>query len=291
MKKAKKLTPNQEAWKKEVKRIKAAVRRAEKQGYELYNPDEFYKMLEMPNRVTANRLHELRRSTWRDNIYNHLIVLDRDTGEFWTGRTELKRRREQKRNERRAKKELERQRKIGEEKRKELEEEKQREKEKAIDDVVNKIKEGILFAGQPKPVIDNSPQNGGYLAFLVFYEEFYNQVNDFSSIYDDIYRNPYSQQMSIDYAEDTSDLLEKEIDKLMGEGYSEKEAQTIIGERLSSSGYAMEHLNTMMYDSNATEIQTAYQVLSRVIVGRNLTFEELIKVNEAEATAEGVNEL
>lgn len=65
--KPKKLTPNQIAWQKEVKRIKAFIRRAEKRGYTFDVPRE---TLQMPKRVTAKALQAVKELRG-DKLYDY----------------------------------------------------------------------------------------------------------------------------------------------------------------------------------------------------------------------------
>lgn len=63
MRKRKKLTKNQELFRKQVKRIKRAYKRLSVEGYRLDNPLESIVQLEMPKRVTKKTLEKLKKVT------------------------------------------------------------------------------------------------------------------------------------------------------------------------------------------------------------------------------------
>ena len=77
---SKKLTPNQIAFKKEVKRIKRFIHNAEKRGYE-FDSDILPKQ---PKRVTHKKLEEIK-NIKPSNLYNKAVYYDEVTHETFTG--------------------------------------------------------------------------------------------------------------------------------------------------------------------------------------------------------------
>lgn len=73
----KKLTVNQEAFKKEIRRIRDGLRKAEKRGYVV----DWSLVPELPNRVTKKRLEEIKKIKPR-NIYIKGRWVDFETGEI-----------------------------------------------------------------------------------------------------------------------------------------------------------------------------------------------------------------
>lgn len=76
-------TENQQAYKKEVQRIKRWIREAEKRGY-LTN-DNFPQFEESPARVTKKMIDDLKRLK-APRLYHYVVWLDRETGEVVEGR-------------------------------------------------------------------------------------------------------------------------------------------------------------------------------------------------------------
>jgi hypothetical protein len=83
--KKRKLTPLQQAYKKEINRLNRAVKRAEKQGYIF---DES-KLPKMPKRVTTRGLHKLQ-NTKPVDLKMKARKVDFETGEIISGRKALK---------------------------------------------------------------------------------------------------------------------------------------------------------------------------------------------------------
>lgn len=79
-KKTKKLTPNQIAFKKEVKRIKRFIHNAEKRGY-VFDDNILPKQ---PKRVTHKKLEEIK-SIKPSNLYDKAVYNDKVTHETFTG--------------------------------------------------------------------------------------------------------------------------------------------------------------------------------------------------------------
>lgn len=76
----KKLTPNQEAYKKEIKRIRNFVKRASKRGF-IFDSDI---IPEMPSRVTQSKLKEIRKLK-PELLYRRAKYIDVVSGEMYTG--------------------------------------------------------------------------------------------------------------------------------------------------------------------------------------------------------------
>lgn len=97
----KKYTKNQILYKKQVKRIKQAVRRLEKRGYDV----SYDVPSELPKRVTSKTLDKLKKITPKVLREEHSSYVDSETGEVLTGKEgEIRekennaRRREEKKN-------------------------------------------------------------------------------------------------------------------------------------------------------------------------------------------------
>lgn len=75
----KKYTTNQQAYKKEINRIRNFVRRASKRGYTFEDV-----IPEMPSRVTAERLREIRKQT-PELLYRKAKYIDPVTGDVFIG--------------------------------------------------------------------------------------------------------------------------------------------------------------------------------------------------------------
>ena len=82
MAKRSKQTPNQREFQRQVKRIRKAIRRLEKQGLEV---DYQGPPLEMPSRVTKSRLQKMK-SVNRVKLLSYSMALDTETGEIISGR-------------------------------------------------------------------------------------------------------------------------------------------------------------------------------------------------------------
>lgn len=82
MAKRTKQTPNQREFQRQVKRIRNAIRRLEKQGLEV---DYQGPPLEMPTRVTKSRLQQLK-SVNRAKLLSYSTSVDTETGEIISGR-------------------------------------------------------------------------------------------------------------------------------------------------------------------------------------------------------------
>lgn len=76
----KKLTPNQQAWQKELRRLKQFIRRAKKRGYTF---DENV-IPETPKKITQKRLSEIR-GIKPDTLYAQAEFFNPDTGETISG--------------------------------------------------------------------------------------------------------------------------------------------------------------------------------------------------------------
>ena len=76
----KKLTANQQEWKKEIKRLKQFIRRAKKRGY-TFNEDV---IPETPKRITKKRLSEIK-GIKPDILYAQAEYFNAETGETITG--------------------------------------------------------------------------------------------------------------------------------------------------------------------------------------------------------------
>lgn len=76
MAKARKLTANQKAYRKEVQRLKQAIRRAEKKGY-VFEEDA---LPAIPKRVTKKALQRIQETKPKD-LYKKAVKLDLSTGE------------------------------------------------------------------------------------------------------------------------------------------------------------------------------------------------------------------
>lgn len=76
----KKLTANQQEWKKELKRLQQFIRRAKKRGY-TFNEDV---IPEMPKRITKKRLSEIK-GIKPDILYAQAEYFNAETGETITG--------------------------------------------------------------------------------------------------------------------------------------------------------------------------------------------------------------
>ena len=77
---AKNITPNQQEWKKELKRLKQFIRRAKKRGYIF---DENI-IPETPQRITKKKLSEIKEIK-PDVLYNTAKYFDKETGQTITG--------------------------------------------------------------------------------------------------------------------------------------------------------------------------------------------------------------
>ena len=78
----KKYTKNQILYKKQVKRLKQAVRRLEKRGYVV----SYDVPSELPKRVTSKTLDKLKKITPKVLREEHSTYVDRETGEVLTGK-------------------------------------------------------------------------------------------------------------------------------------------------------------------------------------------------------------
>ena len=76
----KNITPNQQKWKKELKRLNQFIKRAEKRGYIF---DENI-IPETPKRVTKKKLSEIKQVN-ADVLYNTAKYFDKETGQTITG--------------------------------------------------------------------------------------------------------------------------------------------------------------------------------------------------------------
>lgn len=98
MKRKKKLTRNQQLYKKEIKRLKRGIKSAERRGY--YAP-EAERELQIPKRVTKKALERIQKLKPSD-IYKKGKFINIETGEIIsTAATEIKRRRSRKPKQRR----------------------------------------------------------------------------------------------------------------------------------------------------------------------------------------------
>lgn len=85
MAKKQKLTQNQQAYKKEVARIKRSIKNIEKRGYFFQQlPD-----LNTPKRVSKKALEKLQNTKAKD-LYKYTVKVNEDTGEFIKGTTARK---------------------------------------------------------------------------------------------------------------------------------------------------------------------------------------------------------
>lgn len=75
-----KLTPNQEAWKKELKRLQQFIRRAKKRGYTF--PDDV--IPERPNRITQKQLSKIKGIN-PQTLYSQAEFYNPETGETISG--------------------------------------------------------------------------------------------------------------------------------------------------------------------------------------------------------------
>lgn len=82
MAKRTKQTPNQREFQRQVKRIRNAIRRLEKQGLEV---DYQGPPLEMPKRVTKSRLQQMK-GVNRTKLLSYSTAVDTETGEIISGR-------------------------------------------------------------------------------------------------------------------------------------------------------------------------------------------------------------
>lgn len=89
--KKKKLTANQQAYQAEVRRIRNFLRSVEKRGFSL--PEGTVINLEMPSRVTAGRLRDIKRLT-PETLYYRLQYVDETTGEIIKGNVRRKQERQ-----------------------------------------------------------------------------------------------------------------------------------------------------------------------------------------------------
>ena len=77
---AKNITPNQEEWKKELKRLNQFIKRAEKRGY-IFGENI---IPETPKKITKKKLSEIKQID-ADVLYNTAKYFDKETGQIITG--------------------------------------------------------------------------------------------------------------------------------------------------------------------------------------------------------------
>lgn len=84
MKTKKKKTINQIAFEKQVKRIKAAIRRYEKKGY-IFDKNAIENIIKRPNRITKKTIRDLKDITPRRILKYSDVLIDENTGELMGG--------------------------------------------------------------------------------------------------------------------------------------------------------------------------------------------------------------
>lgn len=267
--KTKKLTPNQQAYAKEVNRLKLAVRRLEKRGYRF--SDDI--IPQMPARVTKTAIQRLQETTTR-HLYAEATALDEDTGEIISG-TE---KRHIERRESAMKAVATRQKKLQEEKKKQ-----DHKREKQIEPKGQRSKKAKVKTGRDRHDDEEEkkyyPKGGNIIADNVI-DNFIARLQEPSPT---VYQHPSGKtfkrrEQAVAESERAKHTLLSLTYSVMNDIGKEE-----LGWRLQEHAEQVGQLvDAVLYGSDASVIASACAELASIINGGALSLEQLSDIAEQE---------